>query len=123
MLDGAAARQVPNRRGTGWTILSRLPDFQAAVEDGFNERDGKLSMNLEEERARFGNQYGKLQEALVCQGLRPKTISAYSRGVRRVAGYFKRCPDNLTADELKSYFAALVESHSWSTVKLDRNGI
>jgi integrase/recombinase XerD len=80
-------------------------------------------MNLEAERARFKEQYQKLQEALVCQGMRPKTISAYSRGVRRVAGYVKRCPDNLTANELKGYFAALVKSHSWSTVKLDRNGI
>jgi integrase/recombinase XerD len=59
----------------------------------------------------------------VCQGLRPETISAYSRGVRRVAGYFKRCLDNLTVDGLKGYFAALVESHPWSTLKLDRNGI
>ncbi|MEJ2388176.1 MAG: site-specific integrase [Chromatiaceae bacterium] len=80
-------------------------------------------MNLEEERVRYKEQYRKLQEALVCQGLRPKTISAYARGVRRVAGYVKRCPDNLTADELKGYFASLVASHSWSTVKLDRNGI
>ncbi len=80
-------------------------------------------MNVEEERARYKEQYRKLQEALVCQGLRAKTIDAYSRGVRRVASHVKRCPDNLTADELKGYFAALVESHSWSTVKLDRNGI
>ena len=80
-------------------------------------------MDLEAERTRFREQYQKLQEALVCQGMRPKTIDAYSRGVRRVAGFVKRCRDNLTADELKSYFASLVKSHSWSTVKLDRNGI
>lgn len=80
-------------------------------------------MDIEAERTRFREQYQKLQEALVCQGMRPKTIDAYSRGVRRVAGFVKRCPDNLTAEELKSYFASLVKSHSWSTVKLDRNGI
>lgn len=62
-------------------------------------------MSLEAERARFKQQYQKLQEALVCQGMRPKTIAAYSRGMRRVASFVKRCPDDLTAEELKSYFA------------------
>jgi hypothetical protein len=75
------------------------------------------------EQARFNPLYQQMQQALLLQGKRPKTIAAYSRGVRRVADYVDRCPDNLTADELKSYFASLVASHSWSTVKLDRNGI
>ena len=75
------------------------------------------------EQARFNPLYQQMQQALLLQGKRPKTIEAYSRGVRRVADYVDRCPDNLTADELKSYFASLVHSHSWSTVKLDRNGI
>jgi len=64
-----------------------------------------------------------MQQALLLQGKRPKTIDAYSRAVRRIAGCFDRCPDNLKAAELKDYFAALVKSHSWSTVKLDRCGI
>ena len=75
------------------------------------------------EQARFNPLYLAMQQALTLQGKRPKTIDAYSRAVRRVADYFDRCPDNLTADELKDYFASLVDSHSWSTVKLDRNGI
>ncbi len=75
------------------------------------------------EQARFKPLYLAMQRALTLQGKRPKTIDAYSRAIRRVADYFDRCPDNLTADELKDYFAALVISHSWSTVKLDRNGI
>ena len=29
----------------------------------------------------------------------------------------------LTEDDLKTYFDALVKSHSWSTVKIDRNGL
>jgi integrase/recombinase XerD len=33
------------------------------------------------------------------------------------------CPDQLTQDHLKDYFSALVKSHSWSTVKVDRNGL
>ena len=75
------------------------------------------------EQARFNPLYQQMQQALLLQGKRPKTIDAYTRAVRRVAAYVDRCPDNLTATELKSYFAALVASHSWSTVKLDRNGI
>ncbi|MCG6202948.1 tyrosine-type recombinase/integrase [Psychromonas antarctica] len=30
---------------------------------------------------------------------------------------------SLTKDDLKVYFAQLIETHSWSTVKLDRNGL
>ncbi|WP_211237662.1 phage integrase N-terminal SAM-like domain-containing protein, partial [Shewanella colwelliana] len=37
--------------------------------------------------------------------------------------YFDCCPDNLSTDDLKRYFAQLIASHSWSTVKLDRNGL
>ncbi|WP_232790880.1 phage integrase N-terminal SAM-like domain-containing protein [Shewanella sp. Pdp11] len=56
------------------------------------------------------------------QGKRPATIDAYSRAIRRIAAYFDCCPDTLTTDDLKHYFADLIASHSWSTVKLDRNG-
>ncbi len=72
------------------------------------------------EQARFSPLYEQMQQALLLQGKRPKTIDAYSRAVRRVAGHFNRCPENLTADELKGYFASLVVSHFWSTVKLER---
>jgi integrase len=43
--------------------------------------------------------------------------------VRRVAGFFNRCPDNLTATDLKSYFAWMVENYSWSSVKVDLWGL
>ena len=36
---------------------------------------------------------------------------------------FNCCPDQLTPGQLGIYFAGLVESHSWSTVKIDRNGL
>jgi hypothetical protein len=55
-------------------------------------------MGIEQERARYREQYQKLQEALLCRGLRRKTIDAYSRGMRRVAGYFKHCSGDLTPD-------------------------
>ena len=75
------------------------------------------------EKERFENLYQRHLQALTLQGKRPRTIDAYSRAVRRVAGYFDRCPDQLTPDDLKIYFADLVKSHSWSTVKVDRIGL
>lgn len=79
-------------------------------------------MNSTEEN-RFRPLYEKMQQCLVLQGLRPKTVEAYSRAIRRLAEHFDCCPDELTTDQLKDYFAALVKSHSWSTVKVDRSGI
>ncbi|WP_321491808.1 phage integrase N-terminal SAM-like domain-containing protein [uncultured Desulfobacter sp.] len=34
-----------------------------------------------------------------------------------------RAAENLKAEQLEAYFADLVESHSWSTVKIDRLGL
>lgn len=57
------------------------------------------------------------------QGKRPATIDAYARAVRRITAFFSRTPDSLTKDDLKCYFAQLIQTHSWSTVKLDCNGL
>jgi site-specific recombinase XerD len=43
--------------------------------------------------------------------------------VRRITAFFEKTPDTLNAQELKVYFNKLIQSHSWSTVKLDRNGL
>jgi integrase/recombinase XerD len=43
--------------------------------------------------------------------------------VHRVAGFFNRCPDNLSATELKTYFAWMVENYSWSSDKVDLWGL
>ncbi|PKG73012.1 integrase [Shewanella sp. GutCb] len=75
------------------------------------------------EQQRFDSLYEQHLTNLTLQGKRPATIDAYSRAVRRIAAFFDRCPDNLTTDDLKRYFAQLIASHSWSTVKLDRNGL
>lgn len=57
------------------------------------------------------------------QGKRPATIDAYSRAVRRISAYFDKSPDDLTTLDLKDYFNSLIQTHSWSTVKIDRNGL
>ena len=77
----------------------------------------------ETEQARFAQLYDQHLNALKLQGKRPRTVEAYARAVRRIAAHFDRCPDQLAAGELKAYFGALVDSHSWSTVKVDRNGV
>lgn len=76
-----------------------------------------------QEKTRFQSLYQRHVQALHLQGKRPATIDLYSRAVRRVSAHFDRCPDDLTQDELKSYFTALVQSHSWSTVRVDRFGL
>ncbi|MES9902699.1 MAG: site-specific integrase [Sedimenticola sp.] len=75
------------------------------------------------EQARLTPLYENMLRALKLQGMAKSTVDAYSRAVRRTADFFDRCPDDLTAEELKTYFASLLETHSWSTIKLDRCGL
>ena len=75
------------------------------------------------EQSRFDRLYERHLRALRLQGKAPKTIEAYAFAIRRLAGFLDRCPDDVTPDEFQHYFAALIESHSWSAVKIDRNGI
>jgi len=73
------------------------------------------------------NQFNELYQShlrlLKLQGKSQKTIDAYSRAVRRISEHFDCCPDQLTLEQREEYFSKLVESHSWSTVKIDRNGL
>lgn len=72
---------------------------------------------------KYQSLYQQHVNALHRQGKAETTIDVYSRAVRRVTKFFDLCPDQLTKDHLKDYFSALVKSHSWSTVKTDRNGL
>ncbi|WP_318518089.1 tyrosine-type recombinase/integrase [Photobacterium leiognathi] len=60
---------------------------------------------------------------LTLQGKRPATIDAYTRALRRITHQLDKSPDTLTTDDLKLYFTQLIKTHSWSTVKIDRNGL
>lgn len=71
----------------------------------------------------FDRNYQSHLKHLKLKGLQPKTIDAYSRAIRRAGDYFDYQIDNLTEHELTDYFADLVESHSWSSVKLDLYGL
>lgn len=75
------------------------------------------------QQVKFESLYRKHVSALKRQGKADSTIDVYARAVRRVAEYWDCCPDKLTVDQLEAYFDALVASHSWSTVKVDRSGL
>ncbi len=75
------------------------------------------------QKKRYDSLYQKHLSALKRQGKSKATIDAYSRAVRRITCHFDRCPDRLSINDLKDYFTSLIESHSWSTVKLDRCGL
>lgn len=68
---------------------------------------------------KFNTYYQKHLKYLKLQGLQPKTIDAYSRGLRRIGNYFDCQVDNLSTDQLLEYFNELLDSLSWSAVKLD----
>ena len=72
---------------------------------------------------RFKKLYQRHLRLLKLQGKSQKTIDAYSRAVRRISEHFDCCPDQLTPEQLEIYFGELVDTHSWSTVKIDRNGL
>lgn len=72
---------------------------------------------------RFIKQYQKHLKCLKLGGLQPKTIDAYARAIRRIGNYFDCRIDNLSSDQLLDYFTELLDTHSWSAVKLDLYGL
>lgn len=75
------------------------------------------------EQVHFDELYSRHLRALKLRGMSGATIDSYARAVRRVAIHFDCSPERLSTKQLEVYFAELVESHSWSTVKIDRNGL
>jgi len=71
----------------------------------------------------FEQQYQAHRDALLRQGMSPATIEAYSRPVRRIFSETGQLPGDLEHRDLEKYFTHLVKTHSWSTVKTDRNGL
>jgi integrase/recombinase XerD len=72
---------------------------------------------------KFKLNYKKHLQHLKLKGLQPKTIEAYSRAIRRIGDYFDHELDDLSKQQLIDYFTDLLESHSWSAVKLDLYGL
>lgn len=73
---------------------------------------------------KFHSLYTKFQQALTLRGYSKTTCDNYLRGIRRLAAWCDRCPDQrLTQEDFRAYFLSLLKTHSWSTVKCDRNAI
>jgi len=72
---------------------------------------------------KFNKLYECQLKLLKLQGKSEKTTDSYSRAVRRVRDRFDCLPEQLTPEQLQDHFALLVDSHSWSTVKVDRLGL
>jgi integrase/recombinase XerD len=73
--------------------------------------------------ADFKQNYQTHLKHLKLKGLQAKTIEAYSRAMRRVGAYFGYQINDLSKSQLTDYFSDLLESHSWSSVKLDLYGL
>jgi site-specific recombinase XerD len=71
----------------------------------------------------FKHNYQSHLKHLKLKGLQPKTIEAYARAIRRFGAYFDEQIDDLSEPQLTDYFTDLLESHSWSAVKLDLYGL
>lgn len=72
---------------------------------------------------KFNRIYSKHCKLLKLKGLQPKTIEAYSRAIRRIGQQFDYDLNHLSFDQLTDYFTNLLDSHSWSAVKLDLYGL
>ena len=70
----------------------------------------------------FKRKYQSHLKHLKLKGMQPKTIDAYSRALRRIGARFKFRIDDLSEKQLTDYFTDLLQSHSWSAVKLDLYG-
>ncbi len=75
------------------------------------------------QQKRFDSLYRKHVSALKRQGKAETTIDVYSRAVRRICEFFDCPPDTLKQEHFETYFESIVSTHSWSTVKVDRNGL
>ncbi len=75
------------------------------------------------QQKKLDSQYQQHLNALQRQGKAPNTIDAYARAVRRIVDFYDRPLDRLSVEGIKIYFDALIKSHSWSTIKCDRNGL
>ncbi|NDU91616.1 MAG: tyrosine-type recombinase/integrase [Ferrovum sp.] len=65
----------------------------------------------------FEQNYQRLLKCLRLGGLQPKTIKVYANGVCRAGAYFDYRIDELTKLQLTDYFAHIVDTLSWSSLK------
>ena len=71
----------------------------------------------------FQRDYETHLKRLTLNGMRPKTIEAYSHALRRAGSYFGFQINDLCEVQLTQYFSDLLITHSWSTLKHDLYGL
>jgi site-specific recombinase XerD len=70
------------------------------------------------ELEKFKNLLAVYEQALRLQRKRDRTIETYCQYLWKVAKHFNRCPDDLSADELKSYFSWMLSRYAPNTVNV-----
>ena len=73
--------------------------------------------------AKFKKNYQTHLKHLKLKGLRPKTMGAYARAIRRIGEYFDYDITDLSEQQLLEYFNNLLNTHAWATIKLDLYGL
>ena len=72
-----------------------------------------------DESLKISRRHDKLARALKLHGKAEATTCCYLRSFRRICNYFERVPDYLLVSEFEQYFYDLIDTHSWSAVKVD----
>lgn len=70
------------------------------------------------ELEKFKKLLAAYEQALRLQRKRDRTIETYGQYLWKVAKHFNRCPDDLSADELKSYFSWMLSRYAPNTVNV-----
>jgi site-specific recombinase XerD len=70
------------------------------------------------ELEKFRKLLAAYEQALRLQRKRDRTIETYCQYLWKVAKHFNRCPDDLSADELKSYFSWMLSRYAPNTVNV-----
>src|SRR5258706_10315611 len=62
-------------------------------------------------------------QGTIVRGMSPRTQRSYVSAVRRLAKHYRRSPEGLTANEVQSYLAHMIEVEklSWSTCSVAAN--
>jgi site-specific recombinase XerD len=70
------------------------------------------------ELEKFKKLLAAYEQALRLQRKRDRTIETYCQYLWKVAKHFNRCPDDLSADDLKSYFSWMLSRYAPNTVNV-----
>ena len=70
------------------------------------------------ELEKFKKLLASYEQALRLQRKRDRTIETYCQYLWKVTKHFNRCPDDLSADELKSYFSWMLSRYAPNTVNV-----